>query len=153
MSTVLAGGIAAPVLYSVGHVSAGGTLAFTLGCLAGLVITPDLDIQRFTYAQQVVRRSGGRLGRLLAGLWYALWWPYAHLIPYHRHPLSHLPVLGTLLRVLYLALILAGMYWAAGLLVALPPLSILWAVMSPQAGWWLGGLMAMDALHAFLDIL
>lgn len=110
ISTVMAGGIAAPLLYTLGHVSTGETLAFAAGCLAGLIITPDLDIRQFIYAEQVVRHSGGWLGRILAGLWYALWWPYAHLIPYHRHPLSHLPLVGTALRALYLGLILAGLY-------------------------------------------
>src|SRR5512138_3620962 len=101
ISTAFAGGVAAPVLYTLGHVPAGETLAFALGCLAGLIVTPDLDIRRITYAERLVRRSGGRLGRFLAELWYALWWPYAHLVPYHRHPLSHFPLVGTLLRVLY----------------------------------------------------
>ncbi len=140
MSTAFAGGIFAPVLYMLGHVPAAELLAFAAGCLAGLIITPDLDIRHFTHAEQIVRRSGGRAGNFLAGLWLALWWPYSHLVPYHRHALSHMPVLGTALRVLYLSVILALLYGAAGRLTALPPLfPALSMLLTPYLGWGLVG--------------
>jgi len=61
--------------------------AFLVG---GLWLSPDLDTRSL---------STRRWGPLRV-----LWWPYRHLIR-HRSILSHSPLLGTLLRLLYLALI------------------------------------------------
>ena len=75
-------------------------LAFAAGCAVGLVVTPDLDVrQRSTHSETIMRHSGGCLGGVL---WSLLWLPYAYLIPRHRRPLSHWPVIGTALRLLYL---------------------------------------------------
>lgn len=91
---VIAGGAISPTLAIVGKVPLEQAAVFAAGYLAGLIINPNLDIRRFTHAQRIMRRSGGRLGRLLSGMWFALWWPYARVIPWHCHPLSHLPVIG-----------------------------------------------------------
>ena len=61
--------------------------AFLVG---GLWLSPDLD------TRSLATRRWGPLR--------VLWWPYRHLIR-HRSILSHSPLLGTLLRLLYLALI------------------------------------------------
>ncbi len=153
LATVVAGGVLAPGLHLMGHVALASSLAFAGGCLAGLVVNPDLDIRRFTHAEEVVRASGGKLGRFLAGLWYALWWPYAHVIPYHRHPMSHLPVIGTAGRVLYLALIVGLLYWLAGWVVALPDLLPLPPALASGFWWSVGGLAAVDGLHTLMDVI
>jgi uncharacterized metal-binding protein len=136
-----------PVLYLVGHTSFPQAACFAGGCLAGLVIDPDLDIRHFTHAEYVLRHSAGRF---LAGLWYGLWWLYARLIPYHRHPLSHFPLVGTLGRVLYLLLVVELVWFLAGRLVPLPPLS--WPPATSGTWWALGGLALVDGLHALMDI-
>lgn len=153
LATVIAGGVAAPALVLLAHVPAGEGAAFAVGCLAGLLVNPDLDLRRFTHAEQVVRDSTGPLGRFFAGLWYAFWWPYARLIPSHRHPLSHFPLLGTLLRLLYLGLVLSGFYLLARLVInTLPPLAALApALLQPAAAWAAAGLALVDALHALMD--
>ncbi len=149
-ATAAAGGAMGSLLFFVGHTSFPQAAFFASGCLAGLVIGPDLDVRHFTHAEGVLRSSAGSAGRLLAGIWYALWWPYARLIPRHRHPLSHFPLVGTLGRVLYLLLVLCLLWFLAGSLVPLPAPSF------PPADsglWWaLGGLALVDALHAFMDI-
>lgn len=66
-----------------------------VGTLLGLIIGPDLDVD-----------EGWRGDYLLRALhieWvYDLFWEaYRHAIK-HRSPLSHFPVLGTLIRILYL---------------------------------------------------
>jgi len=137
-----------PMLYFVGHTSLPQAACFAGGCLAGLVIDPDLDIRRPTHAEDVVRSSAGRL---LAGIWFGLWWPYSHLIPRHRHPLSHFPVVGTLGRVLYLALVFVLLWFLLGLFIALPPLTF--PPLSSGLWWALAGLALVDALHALMDIL
>ncbi len=122
-------------------------LAVTLGCAAGLLLTPDLDIRHSTASQRLVRKSGGCL---IGAAWAAFWWPYAHLlIPRHRHPLSHLPLLGTTIRVAYLIAVPAVLWWMVGNFVTLPSLKL------PQVGplvWWgLLGLIISDMLHTLMD--
>lgn len=56
-----------------------------LGCLLGVLLTPDLDLSENEHARN---------------LWYLLWWPYGKLL-HHRSRLSHFPGLGTLIRVAY----------------------------------------------------
>lgn len=62
-----------------------GSLAFLTG---GLWLSPDLDIPS---------RASRRWGPL-----QLLWWPYRRMLR-HRSPLSHSPLLGTALRLTYLA--------------------------------------------------
>ncbi len=148
ITTVLAAGVFGPSLHLLGHVPLAESLCFVGGCMAGLLVNPDLDLRRFTHAEEVVQKS---FGRFLAGLWYALWWPYARLVPSHRHPLSHFPLVGTFGRALYLGLVFVLLRVLLGLLVPLPqlvlPLSSSWL-------WWtLGGLAVVDALHTLLDLI
>jgi uncharacterized metal-binding protein len=66
-----------------------GLIATASYYLAGMYLSPDLDL---------VSRPFKRWGFLR---W--LWLPYQRLIPRHRHWLSHGPVVGSLVRLLYLA--------------------------------------------------
>lgn len=67
------------------------SLSFLAG---GLLLSPDLDTR-----SNATRRWGPL--RLL-------WWPYRRLLS-HRSLVSHTPLLGTAGRLLYLALLLAGL--------------------------------------------
>lgn len=69
----------------------------SLGCLVGLIVEPDLDIPRRTASERRVLRALGFIG--FFWIWY--WTPYARFIR-HRSPLSHLPGLGTAVRLVYL---------------------------------------------------
>ena len=68
------------------------------GCLLGLLITPDLDVENKTRAHSTVakvgREVGGKngkmVGEVLSNLWYVFWWPYGKLFP-HRSYWSHAP--------------------------------------------------------------
>lgn len=67
------------------------------GCLAGILIGPDLD----QIDQAIIHHGERRFIKyvpVLGYLWLALWDLYARLIP-HRHPLSHFPIVGTAGRV------------------------------------------------------
>jgi uncharacterized metal-binding protein len=77
-----------------------GTGAF-LGCLLGTVLTPDLDQIGISKNEWDMVKKLGPLGFL----WCALWWPYAASIR-HRSPISHLPLLGTAIRLVYCAALL-----------------------------------------------
>jgi uncharacterized metal-binding protein len=135
------------------------------GCLAGLVLTPDLDIERKTHAHSVVARLGqefgkllgkrGRLigsaiGEMLAFAWWAFWWPYGRVVP-HRSVWSHGPVIGTLGRLIYLLCLPALMWWLISLAASVsPPQLVLPAYSAPlrQAFW---GLVVSDSLHFLFD--
>jgi uncharacterized metal-binding protein len=72
-------------------------LAAAGGCLAGIPLSPDLDQEGLsTCENQMIKKTMG-----LAFLWPMLWYPYARCIP-HRGFASHFPVVGTLIRILYL---------------------------------------------------
>jgi len=65
-----------------------GTLVF-VGCLLGIILTPDLDLLPELDNWNV------------SGLWKLYWYPYARMIP-HRGDVSHIPLLGTAVRLVYL---------------------------------------------------
>ncbi len=122
----------------------GRAAALSAGCLAGMLISPDLDVDHGSISHRLVRRS---LGCLPGALWKLFWLPYARLIP-HRSWLSHGPLIGTLLRLIYLLGIPAMLWSLLSLVIPLPPLT------TPGWSWlpyMLMGLMAADALHALMD--
>ena len=124
--------------------------AFACGCLAGIIINPDLDVRTGTRAYGVVRDTGGKLvGTPLSKAWRLFWWPYARLIPRHRHPLSHLPILGTTLRLGYLILFPMLVWWLLSFFITLPHLPDL--TITPLIFWGILGLVAADTLHALMD--
>jgi uncharacterized metal-binding protein len=117
------------------------SLALAGGCLAGLVLTPDLDVNDRIYAHSLVRRQAGQLPALA---WRLFWLPYSRLVP-HRHWISHTPVLGTGLRLGYLALI-------AWLLLALFGHPWPWQELPVWAPAAVYGLAVSDALHWAADV-
>ncbi|RMF46735.1 MAG: hypothetical protein D6755_06230 [Anaerolineae bacterium] len=137
-ATVITAAVSTPILLTL--TTPPHALSWAGGCLCGLILTPDLDLERPTKSHAIVRHSAGR-GWML--VWFLFWYPYARLLP-HRSPWSHAPVIGTLLRVAYLALLpMLGMFlWHRE--PYLPHLS-------PAVLWALGGLMCVDALHALMD--
>ncbi len=88
------------------------TLAAVSVLISGYFLSPDLDIQSRPYHRWGILR------------W--LWWPYQNLIP-HRSCFSHGPIIGTLLRLVYLgSLILAGAWGMSAL--------------GGKMGWWMWSL-------------
>jgi uncharacterized metal-binding protein len=150
--------VAAPLATLALGGSVAEALALCAGCAAGTLITPDLDVGGQVYSQRVARALAGRnrpAGCLIGAAWLLLWWPYARLIPRHRHPLSHWPLLGTLGRLLYLGLVAAlplallalGGWLAPGpLRLPSPP-----PWLAPLAWRAFAGLALVDALHWALD--
>jgi uncharacterized metal-binding protein len=116
LATVTAAGVSGLVLVILAGVPISQAAALMAGCFAGLLITPDLDVEQRVHAAGLVRRAGGGV---LGGLWRLFWWPYARLIP-HRHPLSHGPVIGTLVRLVYMLAVPVLLWWLVGQFVPLP---------------------------------
>lgn len=100
-------------------------LVIVAGCISGLVITPDWDLNP---------NAMGLIGRI------GFVDEYAELVP-HRHKISHTPVVGTIIRFVLTFvipyIIMGGIfgYWL--------PLWVIWRLFA--------GLCAADALHISLD--
>lgn len=78
-----------------------------VGATIGTIITPDLDLEGTTYTERLLRQVPG-----LGLLWQVLWYGYA-MLTRHRG-ISHLPLVGTASRYLWLV----GIALIAGCLVA-----------------------------------
>lgn len=148
--TMVASTGAAYLLYRQGWPS-GQAIAFCIGGLAGLLVNPDLDVDNGSISQRVVRKSTGCLPGLI---WSTLWYPYAILIP-HRSPLSHWPILGTILRLVYLVLIFHLVLFGLHFTIGLAPITTHTGALSLPV-WALPaflGLALSDALHYLFDYL
>ena len=77
-------------------------IATALGCALGVILTPDLDVKG-TRADNLVRN---KIGYIPALVWGILWNPYSKLIP-HRSIWSHGLIIGTVIRLLYMAVPMA----------------------------------------------
>ena len=107
------------------------------GCLLGIPLTPDLDQENLGMSERWIIKHTLGLGYLFVMFWY----PYARSIP-HRSIWSHLPLIGTLGRLLYMAVPVAvalALGWK-------PP------AVDPEFGVALvSGLALSDAAHWALD--
>jgi uncharacterized metal-binding protein len=101
------------------------------GCLAGVLLSPDLDIPTKTISEYYM----GKIP-VIGCLFYWYWLPYAKLVP-HRHWISHAPIIGTAVRLLYISplLLLFDTVW-------LYKVDVLGFVF---------GLMISDFLHWIMD--
>ena len=129
------------VSYRLGH-PLPFTLALTGGVLAGLAITPDLDLERGCISNAVIRRL---VGRTVERLWGLFWRPYGLLLR-HRSRLSHLPVVGTTVRLVYLCALPALICWLAGNALG-------WTLIPSWIWWSIAGLILADSPHFLMDSL
>lgn len=86
-----------------------GSLRVGLWCAAGIFISPDLDVDGMTFSEWSIARLWFPLN-MLAGPFVAFWMPYALLIP-HRSAVSHVPILSTVIRVVYMLLPLVALWY------------------------------------------
>lgn len=85
-----------------------------VGTPLAILVNPDLDQEGFSRVEwDLIKKTS-----LLGFIWLALWYPYAVKFD-HRSTLSHLPVLGTLLRIFYLGIF--PMLYEASTLLAISP--------------------------------
>lgn len=113
------------------HTSAPAALVSALGAV---IISPDLDQDGLTKSEtSILKRS-----RILGWAWFLYWLPYAKAIR-HRHWLSHAPIIGTTIRLLYLSPLWYLLFVKLGLAV------------SEWAPYAVGGLMVLDLCHWLRD--
>ena len=109
-----------------------GIVAAAAHIVAGLYLSPDLDL---------VSKPYKRWGWLR---W--IWVPYQKLIPCHRHWLSHGVIVGSIVRLLYLAALLLPLW------VIFPGLrQVHWAITWEKAIAFLVGVELSALNHLLLD--
>ena len=112
--------------------------ALTCGVLAGLILSPDLDVDGGFIGLYHLRRIPF-IGTAVSYAWRLYWLPYSIAVP-HRSHISHSIFFGTAVRVGYLLIPLLALNFF-GVPMAFPS--------------WLGlafvGLCLSDALHIILD--
>lgn len=113
---------------------------YCAGLAAGILLSPDLDVDNGNISDALLRR----VARPLQWAWRILWTPYAMLIP-HRHWLSHAPILSTLVRLGYLWLAANAAVFGMDRLGVDIALSVAW----DWRFFW--GLAQADAVHALAD--
>jgi len=108
---------------------ANGVVVFPIaaGMLAGIALSPDLDVAN----------------RRPRTVWNMYWWLYSKLIP-HRDSLSHMPLISTMIRLIYLPVIPVYAWLSStGHVSELGEWIFKWCVV---------GLALADCLHTILDI-
>jgi uncharacterized metal-binding protein len=119
---------------------------YAAGCVAGILVTPDLDIDAGNISDTMIRK----IFPPAQWLWRILWTPYAKLIS-HRSPISHFPFIGTLFRIGYIFLLLNLFSWLFSLfgnIFSNYTVSFIWFW-----NWsFVLGLCHVDTLHYFADI-
>lgn len=131
--------LAIPAGVGVGLINPLAGAAACVGCLLGIPIGPDLDQEGISAAEwKIIKWTLG-----LGFLWLMFWWPYA-LIHSHRG-VSHIPIVGTLGRLLYMAILLI-IIW---LILGCKPLPVIdpWLLKGLVAG-----LILSDILHWVMDL-
>lgn len=124
---------ASPLVLVIGcwHFGELGIIAGASHFLGGYWLSPDLDLVSRPYKRWSVIKF--------------IWIPYQRFIP-HRSPLSHAPVLGSLIRLLYLGA------WLSPLWLLFPGLQqIQWAIGWGEVSAFLVGVELSALNHLLLD--
>jgi uncharacterized metal-binding protein len=127
---------------------------YAVGALVGIIISPDLDVDKGNISNAIIRN---RFGHWIEKGWNVLWYPYKKSLK-HGSPLSHWPVISTVFRLAYLFFFLLVVPYL--LLSVVTPGA--WDVRS-ELLWWLRlgaqhyglilGLIGSDLIHWTLDVL
>jgi uncharacterized metal-binding protein len=147
-SVILAAG------FAVGSLAFGSGVEYAIGALAGIPLSPDLDVDNGFFMDRIIRE---RLGAGAEKVWDAFWYPYRASLK-HGGPLSHFPVIGTIGRLAYLYFFLLVVpYVAASVLYPGA-----WDI-GYELRWWMDqisghwkviiGLMGSDFIHWGLDVM
>ena len=131
------------------------------GSIVGLFITPDKDLEQAIYPDYILsvmlttflqkgkfkRRMQNVIVKGIEGLWALYSIPFSH-----RHMLSHFPVIGSIIRLIYLYCIIGiFIFGFAGIpflyLFAKEFLTIYWV----EVAFFILGLGTQDFTHALLD--
>jgi uncharacterized metal-binding protein len=147
-SVALAGG------FLLGSLAFGNGIEYAIGSVVGIMLTPDLDVDRTYIGNKIIRN---RIGHWAEQGWNMFWYFYKKSLK-HGGPLSHFPGISTVFRLAYIFLFLLVIPYT------------LFEIITPGAwntwnelGWWIElgakhykvilGLMGSDLIHYALDVL
>lgn len=140
MATTL--GVVAP--YAIVNLS-GNPYWYIAGNLAGIMLTPDHDVDGGNFTDTIIRRVSPKA----QWLWRLFWTPYALVLP-HRGKFSHFPVLSTFIRLGYILIAINLVN-----LVIRFILSFFGVVDTVFLFWWswsfFWGLVHVDTIHYLAD--
>lgn len=135
--TIIPTGIATGIaLTSVPH-----GVGAAIGCFLGIAMTPDLDQISISKSEWRLVKKFGPFGFL----WCSYWWLYARIIP-HRSFWSHFPIVGTVIRTLYITIPIIGLCIWKGYAPNIPQF-----VIDILIGGFIG-LSVSDTLHWAMDL-
>jgi len=144
-SILLSAGFLAGSLYNPALVNC------AFGALCGIIISPDLDVDRGNISNTIIRN---KLGKIHSKLWDFIWFPYRNSFKHGKFA-SHFPVFSTIVRVFY---IYFTVVFPVNLVLSLIPGYINFVY---EMVWWLKylfsplplyGLISSDVIHFVLDI-
>ena len=119
---------------------------YIAGNLAGVLLTPDHDVDGGNFTDTIIRRVSPATQKV----WRVFWTPYAKALP-HRGKFSHFPVLSTLVRLGYI-LVAINLVNAVLRLI----LSIFGFTDTVLLFWWnwsfFFGLVHVDTVHWMADL-
>jgi len=143
ITTLAIASISGIVLAKTGTLPLDQAIAFASGCSAGILLTPDLDLIAGSDGQNMARRA---FGRPVAAAWRIFWLPYSIFIR-HRSSFSHGPIIGTIIRLLYVSIPIGLILFGISRLVSLPatPIFTHYALIATI------GLMTADTAHFIMD--
>ena len=140
--------------FLLGSLAFGSGIEYAAGALVGIMLTPDLDVDGGYIGNTIIRN---KFGRWVEKGWDVFWYPYRKSLK-HGSPLSHFPVVSSVLRLAYLFLFLLVIpYFILGFI-----LPSAWN-MGMEIHWWVAliarhykivlGLIGSDIIHWTLDVL
>lgn len=140
----------------------GQLIPLVAGAATGIFVHPDWDVDSGDISHYYVRRVLGKPGDLVWEIWTQ---PYADAIS-HRGVISHFPIIGTLIRLIYclfpiIIVLIPHEGWSKTAVksivaqaISIPLLCAILLLFSPD--WFVPfavGLACADTLHAVFDII
>lgn len=114
----------------------------TVGCLSGIILSPDLDLETITVSEWYVIKTP-LIGHIIGPLFIALWMPYARMFA-HRSVWTHGPFISTIIRLGYLGCVLQCVQWIFPHIIL-----VRWDI-SPRVSEWLRILLNDPQHYPFL---
>jgi len=153
--TVAASAMLVPTVMAYGF-PMGTAVAVGAGCLAGIFLTPDLDQETYNRIENKFRKSKNPFVAILGNLYIIFWMPYALAVS-HRSFVSHAPIVGTLIRVIYLIAGTALVLFLSGHVLSFVSPSVAtaflgWLAVTGYLGSAVVGLVIADTLHWIFDM-
>lgn len=140
--------------FLLGSLTLGNGIEYAIGSLVGIMLTPDLDVDKGYIGNKIIRN---RMGRMVERAWDGLWYFYRKSLK-HGSELSHFPVVSTIFRLAYLFFFLMVLPYTLLEMIA-PGAWNMWQ----ELAWWIElgakhykvilGLMGSDLIHYALDVL